>query len=86
MLERLRRVSENIMKKDELLDDLRPEYDLSKLKNQVRGKYAARYREGTNLVLLDPDVYEVFPDSKSVNSALKMLIKLARKEVSSHPR
>lgn len=71
------------MKKNELEDDLRPEYDLSKLKNQVRGKYAERYREGTNLVLLDPEVSKAFPDSASVNSALKMLINLATKEVAS---
>lgn len=74
-------MSENTMKKNEMLDDLRPEYDLSKLKNQVRGKYVERYREGTNIVLLEPEVFEAFPDSASVNSALKLLIKLARKEV-----
>ena len=80
----LRQVKENIMKKDDLNDDLRPEYDLSKLKNQVRGKYAGRYREGTNLVLLEPDVSKVFPDSDSVNSALKSLIDLASREVQAH--
>ena len=37
-------------------DDLRPEYDFSQMKGGVRGKYVERYREGTNLVLLDPDV------------------------------
>jgi hypothetical protein len=52
-------------------DEMRREYDFSK---GVRGKYAARYREGTNLVLLDPDVAETFPDSESVNRALRAII------------
>ena len=55
-------------------DDLRREYDLSKLKGGVRGKYVARYRAGTNLVLLSPDVAEHFPDEQSVNAALRTLI------------
>lgn len=55
-------------------DDLRPECDLTKLKGGVRGKYAGRYRAGTNLVLLSPDVAEHFPDDQSVNSALRKLI------------
>jgi hypothetical protein len=59
-------------------DELRREYDLSKLKGGVRGKYAARYRAGTNLVLLSPDVAEYFPDEQSVNSALRTLIPLAK--------
>jgi hypothetical protein len=59
-------------------DELRREYDLSKLKGGVRGKYAVRYRAGTNLVLLSPDVAEYFPDEQSVNSALRALIPLAK--------
>jgi hypothetical protein len=55
-------------------DDLRGEYDLAKLKGGVRGKYATRYRAGTNLVLLSADVAEYFPDEKAVNSALRALI------------
>ncbi len=47
----------------EAKDKLRREYDLSKLKGGVRGKYAARYRAGTNLVLLSPDVAAHFPDA-----------------------
>ena len=63
------------MKKDgREQDGLRPEYDFSKLKGQVRGKYAKRYREGTNLVLLDPDVAAAFPDAKAVNDALRLLL------------
>jgi hypothetical protein len=56
-------------------DELRPEYDLSQLKGGVRGKYAERYRAGTNLVLLEPDVAAVFPDARAVNEALRLLIK-----------
>jgi hypothetical protein len=61
-------------------DELRAEYDSSALKNAVRGKYAARYREGTNLVLLAPDVAEAFPDDEAVNEALRMLIKVANRQ------
>ncbi len=61
----------------DMYDDLRPEYDLSKmLKNSVRGKYAQRYRAGTNLVLLEPDVAKAFPDEKSVNEALRLVMQL----------
>ena len=55
-------------------DDLRPEYDFSQMKGGVRGKYVARYREGTNLVLLDPDVAAAFPDAKAVNDALRLVL------------
>ena len=55
-------------------DDLLPEYDFSQMKGAVRGKYAERYREGTNLVLLDPDVAAAFPDAKAVNDALRRLL------------
>ena len=55
-------------------DDLRPEYDFSQMKGGVRGKYVERYREGTNLVLLDPDVAAAFPDAKAVNDALRQLL------------
>lgn len=63
-------------------DELRPEYDLSQLKGRVRGKYVARYREGTNLVLLAPDVAAAFPDAKTVNEALRLLIKVAQSQAS----
>lgn len=59
---------------DEYSDELRPEYDLSQLKNRVRGKYASVYREGTNLVLLEPDTAEAFPTAEDVNKALRSLI------------
>jgi hypothetical protein len=52
-------------------NELRREYDLSKLKGGVRSKYTARYRAGTNLVLLSRDVAEYFLDEQSVNTALR---------------
>ena len=52
--------------------DLRAEYDFSR---GVRGKYAGRFKQGTNLVKLEPDVAAVFPDSASVNRALRSLAK-----------
>ena len=64
---------------DEMTDELRPEYDLRELlANGVRGKYAERYRAGTNLVLLDPEVAKVFPDEQSVNDALRLVIELTK--------
>ena len=58
-------------------DELRPEYDMKTLlKGGVRGKYAARYHAGTNLVLLEPEVAKAFPNEKAVNEALKLVIKL----------
>lgn len=51
-----------------------PEYDFS---NAVRGKYYERYRQGTNVVLLDPDIAEVFPNATAVNDALRALVAVA---------
>jgi hypothetical protein len=64
------------MKKDEKEqdDDLRPEYDLSQLKGGVRGKYLERYRSGTNLALLAPDIRAAFPTDEAVNDALRSLM------------
>jgi hypothetical protein len=59
-------------------DELRPEYDLAKLTGRVRGKYAARFKAGTNLVLLSPDVAEYFADEQSVNAALRTLVGIAK--------
>jgi hypothetical protein len=56
-------------------DTMRPEYDFSKA---VRGATAARYAQGTNLVLLDPDVAELFPNARAVNEALRTLTRLVR--------
>ncbi|HUT95934.1 MAG TPA: hypothetical protein VMY37_41155 [Thermoguttaceae bacterium] len=58
--------------------DMLEEYDFSE---GVRGKYAKRYAEGTNVVVLAPDVAEFFPDSDSVNAALRALVEVARKSV-----
>jgi hypothetical protein len=73
-------------KQSEENDELRPEYDMkSLLKGAARGKYAKRYREGTNLVLLEPDVAEAFPNEKAVNEALRLVIKLTKvQENASH--
>jgi hypothetical protein len=60
--------------------ELRREYDLSKLKGRVRGKYYKRVQAGTNLVLLEPDVAEAFPDSAAVNEALRMLADVASRQ------
>lgn len=62
-------------RKPEFDDDLLPEYDFS---GAVRGKYYERYRQGTNVVLLDPDIAAVFRDSAAVNSTLRLLVSLAR--------
>jgi len=56
-------------------DEIRPEYDFS---GGVRGKYADRYRKGTNVVLLDPEIADAFPDSDSVNAALRALLAIAK--------
>jgi len=56
-------------------DELRPEYDFS---HAMPNKFARRYAEGTNLVLLDAEVAEVFTDSRAVNEALRPLAKIIR--------
>lgn len=63
----------------EKADELRPEYDLGELlKDGVQGKYAKRYAEGTNLVLLDPDIAEAFPNDEAVNKALRLVMQLQK--------
>ena len=59
-------------------EEMRAEYDFS---GGVRGKYYKQYTEGTNVVLLEPDVAEVFRDSESVNQALRVLIGIAKSQV-----
>jgi len=63
-------------------NEMRPEYDFSQLKGKVRGKYVERYRAGTNLVLLEPDVAQAFPDAAAVNEALRLLMKVAKTQTS----
>ena len=58
-------------------DALREEYDFS---GGVRGKYAAKFAKGSNVVVLDPDVASVFKDSASVNDALRTLAEIAQKQ------
>jgi hypothetical protein len=59
-------------------DEMRPEYDFS---NGVRGKYYEAYQQSSNVVVLDPDVAEIFRDSASVNEALRLLAKIAKAAV-----
>lgn len=68
------------MSKKPAPDELREKYDFTpeQLRSGVRGKYADRYAKGVNLVRLDPDVAAVFPDSESVNEALRALAKIIR--------
>lgn len=56
-------------------DEMRPEYDFS---GGVRGKYCEAYMQSSNVVVLDPDVAEIFRDSASVNEALRSLAKIAK--------
>lgn len=60
-------------------DELRPEYDFSKMQGGVRGKYVQRYRQGTNLVLLERDVANVFPNDRAVNETLRAVMNAAAK-------
>jgi hypothetical protein len=71
------------MKKEvnsEMDDELRPEYDFSQLTGRVRGKYVERYHAGTNLVLLDADVAQAFPNEAAVNEALRLLMEIAQRQ------
>ena len=68
------------MKKDKeenTVSEMRPEYDFS---SGVRGKYASRLPEGSSVVILDPDVAEVFEDSEAVNRALRTLVHSAKRK------
>lgn len=71
------------MKKEvenEMEDELRSEYDFAQMHGGVRGKYVERYRTGINLVLLDPDVAQAFPNDAAVNEALRLLIQIAQRQ------
>ena len=69
------------MKQDSQDDNLRPDYDFS---GAVQGKHHQAYHAGSNVVLLEPDVARIFSDSNAVNTALRMLIKLADEQVRDH--
>lgn len=64
-------------------DEMRPEYDFSQ---GSRGKHYEAYRNGTNVVFLEPDIAAVFPDSASVNHALRLLVRLAKTKVAPEGR
>ncbi len=66
-------------KAEDTADDLRPEYDFGRMEG-MRGRYAARFAEGSNIVRLEPDVAELFPDSDAVNRALRALAEIARRQ------
>lgn len=59
-------------------DELRPEYTREDFGEMVRGKYAARMRAASNVVVLDPDIAEAFPNADAVNQTLRLLLELAR--------
>jgi hypothetical protein len=59
-------------------NELLPEYDFSSMKGGVRGKYAARLKKGSNLILLEPDVASAFPTEAAANEALRAVLKASR--------
>ena len=61
-------------------DDVRPEYDLASLKNGERGKYFKPYQQGSNVVVIDPDLAEAFPTAKAVNDALREVLSWRQRE------
>ena len=58
--------------------ELLPEYDFSSMRGGVRGKYAARLKKGSNLVLLEPDVASAFPTEAAANEALRAVLKASQ--------
>lgn len=66
------------MKKTNSNSGLRREYDFAAMQGGVRGKYTKRYREGTNIVLLEPDIAEAFPNDEAVNQALRGMLNTTR--------
>jgi hypothetical protein len=78
----MRASGENMANRTKEEQQMRDHYDFS---GGVRGKYAARYAEGTNVVVLAPDVAEVFPDSIAVNEALRTLVRMSGKTLRATP-
>lgn len=68
-------------KADDKSDELRPEYKREDFGQMVRGKYAEQMKESSNIVVLDPDVAEAFPNSQIVNDTLRHLLELAKSSV-----
>lgn len=69
------------MKKTKPTDELRNEYSREDLGTGTRGKYYSKFKDASNVVILEPEVAAVFPNEKAVNDALKSLIKMARDTV-----
>jgi hypothetical protein len=59
-------------------NEMRAEYDFASMKGGVRGKYAKKYRAGSNLVLLDPELHKAFPTDESVNRALRAVLAITK--------
>jgi hypothetical protein len=68
------------MKRDnrKTLSDMRPEYDFAMMRGRIRGKYVKKYRAGTNLVLIDPELAAAFPSDASVNQALRAVLSITK--------
>lgn len=78
----MRANGENMPGKTKAEEEMRDHYDFS---GGVRAKYAARYAEGTNVVVLAPDVAAIFPDSIAVNEALRTLVRMSAKTLRATP-
>lgn len=76
-ISRPRRFTSERARRPSLKSVKKTEYDFS---GGIRGKYAARYAEGTNVVVLEPDVLEHFPDSRAVNDALRSLVAIVNRQ------
>jgi hypothetical protein len=66
--------------------EMRAEYDAAVFRGGIRGKYAQRFRQGTNLVPLEPDIAAAFPTPAAVNGALRMLLEVARTTAEAAPK
>ncbi len=71
----------NLNQIDSSHDELLDEYDFN---NGVRGKYVNRFKKGSNIIILDPDVAEIFTDSESVNKVLRSIAHIIRNQMKSH--
>lgn len=67
---------------DDDIDDLRPEYPPELIRSGERGKYTKRFREGSNVVLIEPDLVKTFPNAQAVNDALRQLLAEREKSAS----
>ncbi len=74
-------LEDEMRKADIAADELRSEYRREDFGPMVRGKYAARLRESSNIVVLDPEIAEAFPNAQAVNAALRSLLELAKTSV-----